>query len=1137
MRVLFNGRRWWYQPQAIVTERSGLIETPGVWFLRSILRTHAYDHLTLTPLDHVSKATAVIGDWVMPKGGSKNSNLGAVGRIVNETASSSPARSSNRDAGSTVVLEFLDKGFAEACGLKLTGSDATSSGLVTRRVRTSKLVPCNPAILEGPSVAASVLAEKSSNASTAHLNDRLATEMKALSRLDGSIVDSITKECERSSEAMANFFSGGLPSAILTSIDVAERQMGSLEPRDDLSEKIASIGRLSRIVAKQLFYVEPVSGGPECSADATRREPIDEPAVANAEQMPATDSRSDADDLLGVERRAGTRASAPSGIRPPPRRIRVRDIISRRDLSRRIAGDDPSANQQVAALQQRRNMIMSLMSRSRRGTSTFLNDLIDREGAVFGDLPPVPPIQGASHDSASAHVHNPLNGNWEESGIDALPPSDDQPQSYFDSVLRCRSGTEIPGSHPGSTQASLARNLALTGFLVDDVSWLKAIVESHVKKTQLTSSQRSSTLLKGLTDEEGTPLLLLAVSLGCNTDILHFLISRGSTVGDDEISMAAQTNQVDALAIFLRHSSFRPGSGSKSYSDQVMRVFAEAKDRQEQLEQKMRDEAGIFMVQLLRRLLRFGLKARRRRSPRVELCSQSLADIFVGNVLLRSLQATQKSGPAVDGARVRADEAARVLQGGTEDDSTEYNLVTDGLLSLLPQPIVREALLSDAQHVISFMAWTEDFLCSKDMNDAAAGLALLSTLLSTFPELIQSGLIQRYGVPDLLSFHDELATGRIADINSRQATLPVQPNTSDNASHAVFCPSKHKAVLFITRHSSFRCDICTNGVDRGRPMHGCRACDWDACEVCTDKAQSGIVKCGAIKDLVVSIRRQLSEVQAVIVSSAPALTENLTKHDCTQQLHHLTIRLLNRDVKALREIGAMLLTPGKVCIRQFTTIVVPALHAAFTYQADEDAVMIQAESAAGPRYKKARVVDGFEELSLESPEDKLKFCQRSVLLLAAGSEKSASSKPGMDCLTLNSERDEDSDESPDEDAIDNAQPQGSQDFTFSESFQELLRRLHQVLALHERVGLVSSRPEEGRSGASSEQKGGDLHTLTKPLDLRLSPVKFSCAERASNPARVAVLQVEPLLPMEEVTLHILRANPPNNAVYLEFCHL
>ena len=49
VRVLFNGRRWWYQPQALASERSGLVESPAVRFLVDLLRSHGYDS-SLIPL-------------------------------------------------------------------------------------------------------------------------------------------------------------------------------------------------------------------------------------------------------------------------------------------------------------------------------------------------------------------------------------------------------------------------------------------------------------------------------------------------------------------------------------------------------------------------------------------------------------------------------------------------------------------------------------------------------------------------------------------------------------------------------------------------------------------------------------------------------------------------------------------------------------------------------------------------------------------------------------------------------------------------------------------------------------------------------------------------------------------------------
>ena len=69
IRVIFNGRRWWYQPQALLSERSGLVETAGVWFVRRLLRAHGYNPTTLESLRGHSllEFPPQAGDVVVPK--------------------------------------------------------------------------------------------------------------------------------------------------------------------------------------------------------------------------------------------------------------------------------------------------------------------------------------------------------------------------------------------------------------------------------------------------------------------------------------------------------------------------------------------------------------------------------------------------------------------------------------------------------------------------------------------------------------------------------------------------------------------------------------------------------------------------------------------------------------------------------------------------------------------------------------------------------------------------------------------------------------------------------------------------------------------------------------------------------------
>lgn len=54
----------------------------------------------------------------------------------------------------------------------------------------------------------------------------------------------------------------------------------------------------------------------------------------------------------------------------------------------------------------------------------------------------------------------------------------------------------------------------------------------------------------------------------------------------------------------------------------------------------------------------------------------------------------------------------------------------------------------------------------------------------------------------------------------------------------VICPKEHRADLFLTYHTSFRCDQCHLLVPLGAPMYGCRTCNWDVCDICREKMSS-----------------------------------------------------------------------------------------------------------------------------------------------------------------------------------------------------------------------------------------------------------------------------------------------------------
>ena len=89
--------------------------------------------------------------------------------------------------------------------------------------------------------------------------------------------------------------------------------------------------------------------------------------------------------------------------------------------------------------------------------------------------------------------------------------------------------------------------------------------------------------------------------------------------------------------------------------------------------------------------------------------------------------------------------------------------------------------------------------------------------------------MDRFDFSELISFHEVFATNRLSQISAHIVSPGIAQN--DNQRHTnveadctpsgktgtVLCPRRHPAALHITRHSSFRCDLCGKAVERGRP--------------------------------------------------------------------------------------------------------------------------------------------------------------------------------------------------------------------------------------------------------------------------------------------------------------------------------
>ena len=348
IRVLHNLRRWWYQPSAIMPETSGLIATPAVFFIRRVLRAHGYDHLTLTPLyvKTLRSTMCQLGDIVKPRKPIDDVSFGRVS--VETTVTNDSAAPRSRPDNATVVVQFADKKFAAATGVT---APSASSPLEPRRVRQTKLSFCSPAEIVTGCPGSETLAV---DAPPEDLQDfdatghRLQLEINALSRFDRAAIETITRECKKSA-TLASLFSAGLPESMMSAIDVAERQMSSLELREDLPEKVALMGNLAVMISKRLF-----------SDTAVETDPIDE------------DENDDDQPPQLVNRRSGIR-----GI--------VASLQDASDEQARAANAD--VGNLGNALQQRRSMLLSLMSRARRSNQQgFLFGEADRDSLFGGEL-------------------------------------------------------------------------------------------------------------------------------------------------------------------------------------------------------------------------------------------------------------------------------------------------------------------------------------------------------------------------------------------------------------------------------------------------------------------------------------------------------------------------------------------------------------------------------------------------------------------------------------------------------------------------------------------------------------------------------------------------------------------------------
>jgi len=792
-------------------------------------------------------------------------------------------------------------------------------------------------------------------------------------------------------------------------------------------------------------------------------------------------------------------------------------------------------------------MLLSLMSRARRGDVSSLGDLLNR------DMDGMPPIE-ISADAAAALFFGSspgdisgfevANEDHDNDRMENSRPIESSLQSdenttgkiniedtFLDKVLRARTSAFQPGEKCRIPAASI-KSIVSMGILGDSLPWLKSLLDSLTdslfKKVRgEKQNSRSMHLLKEAVDEDGMPLLSLAISLGCSEDIVSLLIRYGCPVGESEIKLAAKNDLAQILSKLLHYQVYHDGMiDLETCSPAVAAVVRDALERQKIQRSTLRKEAEAFLVSFFQKLLDICFCSRRYQQTQNEndLIGRAVSSALVGNVELCALRKRQKSVTSIESQMNEA-----LGSGGGV-----ISIAPRGLIQTLPISILGKALLKpdDPSHLTTLLLLIEDFLCSKDVNNGGVGLTLLLTLLERFPSLNQSQEMERYGYAELVSSHDALAMNKLADISSRVAKRTTGGDASDedilSATGVVLCPKKHTASLHVTKHASFRCDLCGKGVEKGAVMHGCRQCDWDACEACMDKQEGGIVKWKHVRALAAKCQELFhSSMDGNSMKEdnewATRMVESLKPMDNTSDVNTLSIRLLQRDSDSVRTLSNMLGTRGKITFHQFLMVILPALHSSLTGKG----------SHRGGRYHRSKKPRQDEDRMHSSEDERLEFAREILKLLVNRSHKESDGMGFDDAESNHNSQDDhrlDCDEDDYEGSDDEyeerheAKMAALQEKNKTKHISGFLRRLHQILALHEDVFTLNV----GQSGQKETVSPNELRSLK-------SPVKIQLAQSTQQKKQEAIIFVEPLVSVEDLSRQVMKTALKSHPQYIQFC--
>ncbi|KAI2505138.1 negative regulation of histone ubiquitination [Fragilaria crotonensis] len=637
------------------------------------------------------------------------------------------------------------------------------------------------------------------------------------------------------------------------------------------------------------------------------------------------------------------------------------------------------------------------------------------------------------------------------------------PLSLYSSELQAirRGGFEAltPGedARRGAPVLNTATKSAIAnGIMSNHFSWFHRVVETAKRKKGSTSTASS---LVNARDEDGMPLLALAIHLGCSTAIVSYLMRNGAVVDDETIKLAAYLGQKNSLSRVLQEHMFVDGVvNSEACSHAIVDTIENARKRQKDQELCLRLEGEEFLLKAVRELIQFGIE--------YIASSEALLFSIPGDTLACRL--------------------FKACQDISDCPLTNYLRLVEGLL------------------------WT------KEVEDIALGLSLTSILLKVASLKDVAVTLHRFGVSDLIAFHQHQSSKRLEalrDINksltsdarrfSPHHVAAREPEVNALVSSGVvLCPKCHPAELHLTRHSSFRCDLCGNGVDRGFPMHGCRECDWDACEDCIDVREGGIVKWKYVQLISRECALAIDFQKCDNIDSSKA---QLSAKDWSLQTTSARIKAL--DVDVLQDLAAQLASAGALTMFEFSNHILPVLVEALC--GDSSVVSTPPVSQYDPPMKKRK--PQFRTNSSNRPCFIDKFITTLIVQPVVKRfevEVSDNERKQGDQFVPRGDRNVDP----------NAATEGEIPTRIKQHTPEILRRLHVLLSFFEKL------PRSKVILTGTKETSDDLRSLTKPWTIEV--IQYD---------QPFVVNCEPLMQLSCLKDHLLRSAACRDASFVSYC--